>query len=133
MKNLIKQITDSRNLVFIVFAVIAFSLSWSTVQVIQNNYDLQQKVDGLRDEISVLQLENKNLTLGIEYYKTDEFLELEARRKFNKVGAGEKVVVLPRDRFEEQTPAKTDSANAETNPDESSNFSAWLDFLFGNS
>jgi cell division protein FtsB len=122
---------ETKNITFFVFALIAFSLSWSTVKVIQRNYDLQQQVRGLEDEVSLLELENSNLKLNIEYYKTDAFLELEARAKFNKADRGESVVLLPKD-INPEIAVEEDLTKVTPLPEErgiTANFNSWLDFL----
>ncbi len=124
---------ETKNITFFLFILIAFSLSWSTIKVIQKNYDLQQQVQTLEEEVALLDLENINLKLNIEYFKTDAFLELEARAKFNKADTNESVVLLPKDinpeiTFEEDLSAPTPL------PEQTgvtSNFNAWLDFLSG--
>lgn len=116
-----------RNLLLAAFILLAVSLVWNTVKVIQKNYVIQADLQQLENEILVLELENQNLAYEIEYFKTDEFLELEARRKFNKAAPGEKVVYLPKESVETAGVSAADtSALVKT-----SNFDSWLKFLLG--
>jgi len=124
-----KKLVESAQFSVIIAAIIALSLIWSTVKAVQKNYELQGQVDNLEDQISILELENENLKLGIEYYKTDTYLELEARQKFNKAGDGESVLLLPKDGDGPQ-----DDQNASgQNEQERSNLEQWKYFLFGRS
>ncbi len=123
-----RKILESAQLSTIIAGVIALSLIWSTIKTIQKNYQLQGQVDSLEEEISILELENENLKLGIEYYKTDTYLELEARQKFNKAGANESVLLLPKD-----GDGPDANQNGQEEDSEPSNFQQWKYFLFGNS
>lgn len=66
-----------------------------------------------------------------EYYASDEYLELEARRLQNKVGDGESLVYLPEN--SETAKHKHDENATETTISEqvASNLEQWLQFLFG--
>lgn len=123
----IKKIFDPQNLVLFLFTVIALSMAWNTADAIQRNYELQESIARLQQEIDILELENTNLTFNIEYYKSDTYLELAAREKFNKAQAGERVLLLPKDldvNFTEESEIIPEAS-------ESSNFQRWLNFLGG--
>lgn len=129
MKTLIKQIFEINNLVFLVAFFIAVGLIYSTVKVVYKNYTLQQKVDVLNGEIAVLELEKENARLNNEYYKTDAYLELQAREKLNKVVSGEQVLILPKQDQEvldgQAAPDLAGESETQNNVDQ------WLYFLFG--
>lgn len=95
LKNFYHKYLNSNDLVLVLALVLAIALVWNTVGAMQKNYRLQQKYDRLSAETELLELENQNLRYEIEYRKTDAFLELEARDKFNKAEPGEKLVYLP--------------------------------------
>ncbi|MDX1765387.1 MAG: septum formation initiator family protein [Candidatus Saccharimonadales bacterium] len=133
-KRSLEDVFNLNNLLYLVALVIALSLSWNTVKVIERNYSLEQEVDALEEEIAILSLENENLKYNIAYYETDDYLEVVAKEKFNKRAAGERVAVFEKDDFQ---PTKT-ALNADIpeepdqEPDYKENFSAWWDFLFNN-
>lgn len=91
-----QALNDTRVLGLLVFGVIALLVSWSGVKSIQTNYELQKQISGLTQENDVRKLANSNLKLRNEYYKTDQFLELAARRQFGKAAPGEKVYIVPK-------------------------------------
>jgi len=124
-----RRILESAQLSTIVAAIIALSLIWSTVKAVQKNYELQAQVDSLEEEISLLELENENLKLGIDYYKTDTYLELEARQKFNKAARGESVLLLPKD----GDGPEAETENQQESESERTNLEQWTYFLFGRS
>lgn len=131
-----RNVRDVRTLGLLVFAGIVLLVTWSGIGVIQTNYELQKKIAALRQQVDLQMLENSNLRLRNQYYNTDQYLELQARRQFGKAEPGEKLLIVPRqvalaysveveqstaEPAEEQTPAK---------PAYQRNFEAWMDFLF---
>ena len=86
---------DTQNLGLIAFGVIAILVSWSGVKSIQTNYELQKQISEISQQNAVAELENTNLKLRNEYLKTDQYLELAARRQFGKAAPGETVIVVP--------------------------------------
>lgn len=130
MKKNWRQIFELNQIVRIVGIVIALSMVWNTVLVVQKNYGLQAQVDDLKSEIELLELENENLRYSIAYYKTDEFLELAAREQFNQKAPGERVVALPEEDAVYLTPEEKEANQAEPKPQYQENLDQWLYFLF---
>lgn len=95
-RRLFKSLQDVRVLGLIIFAGLVLLVSWSIVQAIQTNYELQKKISKLQQETAVAELENNNLKLKNQYYQTDSFLELAARRQFGKAAPGETLVLVPK-------------------------------------
>ena len=92
----LRVLADTRALGLIAFGVIALLVSWSGVKAIQTNYELQKQISEASQQNDVKQLENTNLKLRNEYYKTDQFLELAARRQFGKAAPGETLFIVPK-------------------------------------
>jgi cell division protein FtsB len=120
---------NMNNGVLFVALLITTSWMWGTVQAIQQNFELQQQVDSLGQEISYQDLENQTLQFENQYYNSNEYLELSARQHLNLANPGEKLLILPPNRVSDkstvQQPAVTPIAKR-------SNFQQWLYFLFGN-
>lgn len=129
-KNNLKEFFSLNNLVYLLAVSLAFVIVWQTAIVILDNYALQQEVDDLKEEVSLLELENQRLSFNIEYYKTDAYLDLAARENFNLKAPGERVVYVPRNDTTESIES-TDSTNEQSNINEASNVDQWLYFLFG--
>lgn len=87
---------DTRALGLIAFCFIALLVSWSSVKTIQTNYELQKQISALEQQNNVKKLVNVNQKLRNEYFKTDQFLELAARRQFGKAAPGEKLYIVPK-------------------------------------
>jgi cell division protein FtsB len=114
----------------VVFAGIVLLISWSGIKTIQTNYELQKQISTLKQQNAVHSLENTNLGLQNEYYKTDAYLELSARRNFGLGKPGEKELLVPQSvayaYAPEINPDKTDAAQKSTH---TSNFQAWVNFF----
>lgn len=128
------QYLTMNNVVLAVAAVIAISWAWASVQAVQRNYQLQRDVDDKRRQLALAELETETLAYEQRYYKSREYLALEAKRRLGLAEPGEKVVVLP---------PNTDAAKAldnnqrVINPTISSDapapppFQQWMNFLLG--
>src|SRR5690242_16883915 len=97
LRPLVRQLKDVRVVGFLVFGVLVLLVSWSGVKVIETNYELQKQVSRVQQENQVAELENNNLKLQNQYYNTDEYLELTARRQFGKGAPGEKLLIVPQE------------------------------------
>lgn len=129
-----KQLQDVRVVGLIVFTVIALLVSWSTISAIQTNYTLQKRISAIEQQNAVLELENNNQKLANQYYNSNQFLELAARRQFGKAAPNEKLVLVPKavalaytidtDQAEKKTQASPAQASTFQR-----NFQAWMDFF----
>src|SRR5690606_18810253 len=96
VKSYIKSLQDVRNFGLLVFVVAALLVTWSGIRVVQTNYDLQKRISVMRQENEVKRLANSNMALSNQYLETDQYLELTARRQYNKALPGEKLLVVPK-------------------------------------
>lgn len=131
-----QQLKEPKSLGLIVFGIIALMVTWSGVKAVQTNYSLQKQISRLGQENDVKQLENNNLKLKNEYYNTNQYLELTARRAFGKAAPGEQVLIVPKEVALAHTvniqKPKTSIAQAKqpgTKPAYQKNFEAWIDFF----
>ncbi len=95
IKQLFHKYINKGDFILIGALVVAFTLGWNTITAMQRNYRLQQKYSRLQAEVELQEITNQNLKYQIEYLKTDAYLELAARDKFNKSLPGETLVYLP--------------------------------------
>lgn len=94
------------------------------------SYRLHSQADQINVEMSQLQADTELLEYKIAYYTTDAYKERLAREKLGLQFPGESVVIVRGSK-----PARTTTdlrLNQVTRPVPSSNFQAWLEFLFGN-
>ncbi len=136
---LFKSLSDIRSLGMIAFGIIALLVTWSSVSVVQSNYDLQKQISAMQQKNDVQMLANNNLKLKNQYLNTNEYLELTARRHFNKAAPGEKLLIIPKEvalahSVELPKPKTIDDHITETvqasGNSTQHNFDAWIDFLF---
>jgi len=137
--SVVASLSDVRNIGMIAFGIVALLVTWSSVKVVQTNYGLQKRLSTLQQQNEVSKLANENLKLKNQYYQTDDYLELAARKHFNKAKEGEKLVIVPKEvalaRTTEVKKLNT-LEDSSTITEEASggsaqrNFNAWLDFLF---
>ncbi|GAC1391606.1 MAG: hypothetical protein NVSMB46_04720 [Candidatus Saccharimonadales bacterium] len=133
-KTIIALIKDIRVLGLLAFTVIVILVSWSGVKVIQINFDLEKQVAKLKQENQIHELENNNMKLQNEYYKTNTYLELSARKQFGKALPGESVIIIPK---QEALTYSASIVAITTNPYSTikktstykNNLNAWLDFF----
>lgn len=127
---------DVRFLGFLVFGILVLLASWSGVNVIETNYELQKEIAQIDQQNQVKQLANSNLKLRNEYYNTDTYLELQARKAFGKGAPGEQLLLVPRDvalkHAQElpQTKEEEVATKIENKPTYRKNFDAWMEFIF---
>ncbi len=117
------------NGVLAVALLITASWAWGTVGAIQQNFVLQQEVDGLGQEIAFQELQNQTLQFENQYYNSREYLELSARAHLNKANDGEKLLILPPNTVSDKSQPTTQPV---TPISKRSNFQQWIYFLFGN-
>ncbi len=114
----------------VLFAAIILCLVWTygAVNSMARNWELEEKLKTRQLEAAKLKLEVETLKLEQEYYQTDEYKELMARIKSNKMQPGETMVILPKN--SEAVINKYADTKVEMKT-ERNNFAEWLDFLFG--
>ena len=131
-----KGLLDKRLVGLVVVSFVALNVFWNGAKIIQQNFQLQQKVTQIEQENEVLELENRNKELQNEYLKTDEFADITARRVFGRASPGEQVYIVP-----ESVALSALTSSAEANEDDAAqvekpqwqrNFEAWLQIYFGN-
>lgn len=131
----VEQLKDVRVIGLLVFCVIALLVTWSGLGAIQANFVLQKQIARLEQENRVKELENTNLKLKNQYYDTEQYLELQARRQFGKAAPGETVVLIPKSvalaktvELKKDTPQEVQPTPKK--PGYQKNFEAWMDFFF---
>ena len=134
------QLKDVRVVGFILFGILVLMASWSGVKVIETNYRLEQQVAQLQQEIEIAELENTNAKLRNEYFTTNEYLELQARKQYSKGLPGETLILIPKEvalQYVSPEPSADESSQEEVTgtgpqkPKYQQNLEAWRDFLLG--
>jgi len=133
MKHSLKHYVSLNDATLVAAMLVALGLAWNTVSAMQRNYRLQQQYDQLKAEVELYGLENQNLRYTIAYQKTDDYLELAARDKFNKANPGETLVYLPTNGATKQAPVAKAVAkkSQQQNSGWRANVNSWWEFLRG--
>ncbi len=117
----------------IVFAIIVLLITWSGIKTIQTNYGLQKQISALKQQNSLQQLQNDNLTLQNKYFDSNQYLELAARQDFALGAPGEKEIIVPELialTYTTSLPSITKSETAESKtPGYQKNIQAWVNFF----
>lgn len=141
MKEKIKDLTNPgaisalftlHNLGMLVIVVVALSVSWTSIKVIQRNYNLMKQISVLEQEVKLGEVLEENQKLTNEYYKTETYLEIAARKQFNKAFPGEKLMIVPKSVALKNVPASNDDMKQDKKPEEKlRNWQLWIRFLSG--
>lgn len=136
IKKAADTLRDVRVIGLIGFVVIIAMVTLDGVRVLQQNFQLQQQIAQLEQEIAIQELENANLELRNQYYETDQYLELQARRQFGLAAPGETVLLVPEQVAfansvaEPQDEAAVASEELDERPEYLQNMDEWREFFF---
>lgn len=106
---------------------------WGTTSSITRNWELEQRLSSREKELKILELETEAAKLENEYYASEEYQELSARAKKNKMLDGETLVYLPKNSENAKTKHQSDMNRLVIAEEEDTrtNFEKWMSFLFG--
>lgn len=102
--------------------------AWGAISSMSRNWELEQRLDTRKKELTLLRLEVETLELENQYYRSEEYQELAARRQQNKMAEGEQMVLLPTNSEYARTKYR---AIEHPEPAPKSNLEQWRSFLFG--
>lgn len=113
----------------LVFAI-ALCVVWTyqSVVAMSRNWELSERLAAEKKELDLARVEVETMELENEYFKSDEYQELLARKYLDKMSPGEKMVVLPENT--EEAKSRFQDAEVEIHEREYSNFEKWMMFLF---
>ncbi len=76
---------------FLILGLMIFSVGKKIVE----GHQIEQEIKNMEKEIAALEVKNTKLNELLNYLNTEEFIEQEARLKFNLRKPGESVAILP--------------------------------------
>jgi cell division protein FtsB len=133
--SLFATLFNSKNIGLYALALVAFSVTWSSVRIIQKNYELEKSITSLQQQVAILDQQTQNQKLINEYYKTDAYLDLAARKYFSKAAPGEKIIIVPAEvanTYIVKIPdSQKNAASIKKVPKILQNLTAWGNFLTG--
>ena len=135
--NKARQLADIRNIGLYIFTIVILAITWSGVKTVQHNYELQKKISTLQQQNTVTDLENGNIALQNQYYKTNAFLELSARQQLGLAAPGETVYLIPQSvamKYIDKSVADVQpkpKITTDSTTGYAKNLETWRDFLLG--
>ena len=121
--------------ILVVISILFFcAWTWGAISSVTRNWELENRVAERQKELEILQLEVEALELENQYYASEEYQEIAARAKQNKMQDGETLVYLPKNSEEaiaKHSTTETVVISTTTEEDTRSNFEQWMSFLFG--
>ncbi len=116
------------NMVLLVAIVLCLVWTYQSIAAMSRNWELSETLVTEKKELELLTVEVEAAELENEYYQTEEYQELLARKYLDKKLPGENMVVLP----ENSETAKSKHKVAKIEQDERvySNFEKWMMYLF---
>lgn len=97
------------------------------------NWELTEKLTAEKKELELVSVEVEAAELENEYYRSNEYQELMARKYMDKQLPGEKMVVMPENSEEAKRKHEVimvDESGEEVTEKEYSNVEKWMNFLF---
>ena len=127
---LFQEVLVPERLILLAIPVLLIAFLVGSISSISRNWSIRQEIVERETELAYLKLQVESYELENQYYASEEYQELAARRLQNKKLAGENLVYLPKNT--ERAKGKHRAATSEEQRilSEKSNFDQWLSFLF---
>jgi cell division protein FtsB len=118
----------SSKIFFVIFLIIVIYLSVNVYREIKQRVEVKREIANLKMEINNLSNENDKLGDLIEYFETEEYIELSSREKLGYKKPGEKIIVFT----EEGGDGILNTAQNRNSLNRKSNLKLWWDYFFNN-
>ena len=118
------------NVVLILAIVLCLAWTYQTIAAMSRNWELSERLTEERKKLELVSLEVEAAELTNEYYKSNEYQELMARRNLDKQLDGEHLVVMPENSEAAKTKHKDEVKAVTIEEPEYSNFEKWMMYLF---
>ncbi|MBQ3445982.1 hypothetical protein IJG29_04675 [Candidatus Saccharibacteria bacterium] len=118
------------NVVLILAIVLCLTWTYQTIAAMSRNWELSERLTEERKNLELISLEVEAAELTNEYYKSNEYQELMARRNLDKKLDGENMVVMPENSEEAKNKHQEESKVAAEEEPKYTNFEKWMMYLF---
>ena len=116
------------NIALLLAIVLCLVWTYQSIVARSRNWKLSETLITEKKELELLNVEVEAAELENEYYKTNEYQELMARKILDKKLSGENMVILPDNSEEAKNKHKV--AKVEKQEKSYSNFEKWMMYLF---
>lgn len=119
------------NVVLVVAVVLCLTWTYKSIESMTRNWELAEQLNADLKTLELLEVEVEMAELENEYYKSDEYQELMARKLANKQLPGENMVYLPENsEAAKNKHLEVQTVTTENIEQEHSNFEKWMLYLF---
>ncbi|MBR2725380.1 hypothetical protein IKF28_02450 [Candidatus Saccharibacteria bacterium] len=116
------------NVVLVLAIFLCLLWTYQSVAAMSRNWELTERLAAEKKELELLNVEVETAALQNEYYRSDEYQELLARKYLDKKTKDEKMVVMPEN--SEGARNKRQTITKEVTEKDYSNFEKWMMYLF---
>ena len=116
------------NIVLMLAITMCLVWTYQSIAAMSRNWELSEKLTTEKKTLELLNVEVAMAELENEYYATEEYQGMLARKYLDKKTPGENMVVLPENTVEAKT--KHQDVVVEKTQKEYSNFEKWMMYLF---
>ncbi len=117
------------NVVLMLAVFLCLMWTYQSITAMSRNWSLTERLTAERKSLELLNVEVETAELENEYYKSDEYQELLARKVLDKQLPGEKMVVMPANSEEAKNKHKAVMVGEKEDKDYS-NLEKWMMYLF---
>ena len=117
------------NVVLVMAIVLCLVWTYQSVAAMSRNWELSERLTAERKTLELLNIEVETAELANEYYKTNEYQELVARKSLDKKFSGENMVVMPENSEAAKNKHKEEVKEVAEEA-EYSNMEKWMMYLF---
>lgn len=118
----------AENIVLLVAIALCLMWTYQSIAAMSRNWELSETLMREKKELELLSVEVETAELENEYYKTEEYQELMARKFLDKKLDGENMVIMPENSEEAKNKHKVEKS--EKTEKTYSNFEKWMMYLF---
>ena len=110
--------------------VLCFTWTYQSIKAMSRNWELVERLNSDKKTLELLKMEVETAELENEYYSSNEYRELVARKYANKKLPGENMVYLPENSEESKNKHKETGDKLEDPKKDYSNIEKWMMYLF---
>ena len=118
------------NIVLVIAIGLCLVWTYQSIAAMSRNWELSERLTEERKNLELISLEVEAAELTNEYYKSNEYQELTARRDLDKKLNGENMVIMPENSETAKTKHKDEPKTIAVEKPEYSNFEKWMMYLF---
>ena len=108
--------------------ILCLMWTYQSIVAMSRNWELTERLAKEKRELQLLEIEVESSELENEYYNSNEYQEILARKYLDKQLPGENMVVMPAN--SEEAKSKHETKPAIVVEKQYSNFEKWINFLF---